>query len=191
MKFTFAVAVLIGSISAIKLSDSKNWPSVARCTSGVISTDETACDQAAPPHHGHHLDGVVGRTPTGPGSANLLPTAAFVQWPSVARCKVADGSTDETACDDAGPPEHTKFHDDVVGRSPMGPTSENLLPTAAFLDISAEEAASIVSQWPSVARCDEDGIPSDQWACDHANKFRLHNHDGVLGVDLDGLARKQ
>jgi len=63
----------------------------------------------------------------------------------------------------------------------MGPTSENLLPTAAFLDITAQQAADIVSQWPSVARCDEDGIPSDEWACDHANKFRLHNHDGTLG----------
>ena len=186
MKLSLAIVALLG-VNAIKISKDSNdkWPSVARCKVGVISTDETACDQAAPPNHGHHLDGVVGRTPTGPGTENLLPTAAFVQWPSVARCRVADGTTDETACDDAGPPEHAKFHDDVVGRSPMGPTSANLLPTAAaFLDISAEEAADIVSQWPSVARCDEDGIPSDQWACDHANKFRLHNHDGTLGKDM-------
>ena len=79
------------------------------------------------------------------GSMVQLSDKHKKQWPSVARCRVADGTTDETACDDAGPPEHAKFHDDVVGRTPMGPTSENLLPgakaappkAAAFLDISA------------------------------------------------------
>ena len=115
----FAVAVLIGSISAIKVTDNKHWPSVARGITGQISTDETPVDQSGERlDNVRNLDGTVGRTPTGPSSANLLPTAAFVQW-------------------------------------------------------------------PSVARCDEEGIPSDQWACDHANKFRLHNHDGVLGKDDD------
>ena len=78
MKLSLAIVALLGSVSAIKLSKDSNdkWPSVARCKVGAISTDETPCDQAAPPNHLHNHDGVVGRTPTGPGSANLLPTAA-------------------------------------------------------------------------------------------------------------------
>ena len=136
-----------------------------------------------------NLDGTVGRTPTGPTSANLLPTAAaaaFVQWPSVARCKVADGTTDETACDDAGPPNHAKFHDDVVGRTPMGPTSANLLPTAAaFLDISAEQAADIVSQWPSVARRDETALLQTESEWRPEIKCRDPVHGNPISCDWD------
>ena len=42
----------------------------------------------------------------------------------------------------------------------------------------------MVASWPSVARCAPDEIPSDQWACDHSNEMRRHNHDGTLGLDL-------
>jgi len=38
--------------------------------------------------------------------------------------------------------------------------------------------------WPSVARCEPDEIPSDQWPCDHSEEFRRHRHDGSLGLDL-------
>jgi len=55
---------------------------------------------------------------------------------------------------------------------------------AALIQINAEEAAQIVASWPSVARCAPDEIPSDQWACDHSNEMRRHNHDGTLGLDL-------
>ena len=188
MKLSLAIVALLGSASAIKISKDSNgkWPSVARCLSGQKSTDETPCDQSGERlDNVRNLDGTVGRTPTGPTSANLLPTAAFAQWPSVARCKVADGTTDETACDDAGPPNHAKFHDDVVGRTPMGPTSANLLPTAAFLDISAEQAADIVSQWPSVARRDEAAFLQTESEFRPEIKCRDPVHGNPISCDWD------
>lgn len=58
----------------------------------------------------------------------------------------------------------------------------------AFVQVDAEEAARIVSAWPSVARCSPDEVPSDEFPCDHSNAFRLHNHDNVTGADPHELA---
>ena len=60
----------------------------------------------------------------------------------------------------------------------------NKIPEAAFLAISALQAEQMVLSWPSVARCDPDEIPSDQFPCDHSDEFRRHRHDGTLGLDL-------
>jgi len=69
MKISLAVAALIGSASAVSLR--KTWPSVARCAPGQTSTDQVACDQAAPPNHIHNHDNVVGTDPLNKIPASL------------------------------------------------------------------------------------------------------------------------
>ena len=80
MRVSIAIALLIGSASTMSIR--KMWPSVARCAPGQTSSDQEACDQAAPPNHIHNHNNVVGTDPM-----NKVPAALVQkQWPSVARC---------------------------------------------------------------------------------------------------------
>jgi len=77
-----AITLLLSSAQAVRIE--KQWPSVARCQPGQISTDWNACDDNS--KGPHHLD----------GTQVLLSNA----WPSVARCAPGQISTDWNACDD-------------------------------------------------------------------------------------------
>ena len=76
---TFVVAALLASAQAVKL----NWPSVARCAPGQVSSDSNACDHNS--KGPHPLDGTA--------------VQLEEQWPSVARCTPGQVSTDDHACD--------------------------------------------------------------------------------------------
>ena len=52
MKATFAIAAFLANVSAIRIS--KEWPSVARCTSGQVSTDSFPCDHNNNMEHPHN-----------------------------------------------------------------------------------------------------------------------------------------
>jgi len=160
---------------------------------GVTSTDESECDQANPSYHRHNEDNVTGADPH-PLATPLLAPAAFAQktWPSVARCAAGAISSDEFPCDNSARPNILHDHANVTGATPHPLATPLLAPAApapaAFVQVDAEEAARIVSAWPSVARCSPDEVPSDEFPCDHSNAFRLHNHDNVTGVDPHALA---
>ena len=51
MRATSALLLLVASASALKLNS--QWPSVARCNSGDVSTDSHACDHNNNMEHPH------------------------------------------------------------------------------------------------------------------------------------------
>lgn len=164
MKFGAYIA-LIGASAAVKLQ----WPSVARCTSG-ISTDGTPCDHDNRMTHNHD-DTVKYQVGTG-STQNDFNVQLDQQWPSVARC-TSGISTDGTPCDHDNRMTHN--HDNTVqNQDGTGSTQEDFK-----LQLSAEQASDIVSSWPSVARCTS-GISTDGTPCDHDNRM-THNHDNTVG----------
>ena len=79
---TNIILALIASTQAVKLH--QNWPSVARCRPGQVSTDSQPCDHNN--NSNHPLDGTVG-------------TLVQTSWESVARCRPGKVSTDSQPCD--------------------------------------------------------------------------------------------
>lgn len=98
----------------------KQWPSVARCAPGQTSTDQVACDQAAPPNHIHNHDNVVGTDPLNKIPASLIQINAeeaaniVASWPSVARCGPDELPSDEFPCDHSNEFRRHR-HDGTVG----------------------------------------------------------------------------
>ena len=63
-----AIAVLLASVNAIQLR--ADWPSVARCNPGQISSNSSPCDN----------------NNKGPNSLDGTAVQLEAKWPSVARC---------------------------------------------------------------------------------------------------------
>ena len=82
----YLFAALLASTSAVKLQ----WPSVARCEPGHISSDSDACDHNNNMEHAH--DGTA--------------VQIVESWPSVARCQPGHISSDSDACDHNNNMEH-------------------------------------------------------------------------------------
>merc|ERR1711934_165685 len=94
---SFVIAALFASTNAVKLE----WPSVARCNPGQISTDSWPCDDNS--KGPHHLDGTQVQIDSSDVALFNLDGARIQTneaWPSVARCNPGQISTDSWPCDD-------------------------------------------------------------------------------------------
>lgn len=78
--------------TAVQVAEAKQWPSVARCTAGQVSTDSFPCDHNNTMQHPH--DGTA------------VQVAEAKQWPSVARCTAGQVSTDSFPCDHNNTMQH-------------------------------------------------------------------------------------
>jgi hypothetical protein len=78
------------------------------------------------------------------------------EWPSVARCKPGQISTDFEACD----------------HNNKGEFQHDKIPPSQF------EQVQLNNEWPSVARCKPGQISTDFEACDHNNKGEFQ-HDKI------------
>ena len=89
-------------------------------------------------------------------------SAVNLSWPSVARCKDGQISTDFEACDDMNKGE--KQHDQI--------------PPSQFKQIQLN------NEWPSVARCKPGQISTDFEACDDLNSG-TKQHDKIAPSQFD------
>ena len=162
---SIVIAALFASTNAVKLE----WPSVARCAPGQISTDSWPCDDNS--KGPHHLDGTQVQLDSSDVVLFNMDGSKFVQtaeqWPSVARCPPGKISTDSDACDD-----NSKGPHHLDGTQVQIDGSDTVL---FSLDGARIQTA---VEWPSVARCPPGKISTDSDACDDNSKGP-HHLDGT------------
>lgn len=163
---SIVIAALFASTQAVKLDE--NWPSVARCNPGQISTDSWPCDDNS--KGPHHLDGTQVQLDS--SDVVLFHTdGSMVQtgeaWPSVARCNPGQISTDSWPCDD-----NSKGPHHLDGTQVQLDSSDVVLFHTDGSMIQTNET------WPSVARCNPGQISTDSWPCDDNSKGP-HHLDGT------------
>ena len=161
---SIVIAALFASSNAVKLE----WPSVARCAPGQISTDSWPCDDNS--KGPHHLDGTQVQLDSsdvvlfGLDGMRIQTEEA---WPSVARCAPGQISTDSWPCDD-----NSKGPHHLDGTQVQIDSSDVVL---YGLDGSRIQMG---EEWPSVARCAPGQISTDSNPCDDNSKGP-HHLDGT------------
>merc|ERR1711934_1101419 len=157
---SFVIAALFASTNAVKLE----WPSVARCNPGQISTDSWPCDDNS--KGPHHLDGTQVQLDSSDVvlfniDGTRVQTAE--EWPSVARCNPGQISTDLHPCDDNSKGPHH-----------LDGTQVQIDASDVALFALDGTRIQINADWPSVARCNPGQISTDFHPCDDNSKGPHH-----------------